>query len=282
MNLKPRHLILNTLLAAGDAGQSVRQVIGSCALFGIRENNVRVVLARLAAEGLIESTGRGNYRLGPGATALARDVAAWRSAENRVRDWDGSWIAVHVGALDRSNRVALRARNRALALLGLKELDSGLYVRPDNLAGGVAAVRARLHGLGLDDAAAVFVATGFDKERDARARNLWDGRSLTKTYRATRRKLERWLDRADSLAPEAAAREAFLLGNEAIRLLVFDPLLPAPLVDVDERRAFAAAVRRHDESGRAIWRRLHLAPGGADVAPPHSFDLDVLATIARP
>ena len=73
-----------------------------------------------------------------------------------------------------------------------------------------------------------------------------------------------------------------LLGNEAIRLLVFDPLLPAPLVDVDERRAFAAVGRRHDESGRAIWRRLHLAPGGADVAPPHSFDLDVLATIARP
>jgi phenylacetic acid degradation operon negative regulatory protein len=282
MRLTARNLILNTLLAAGDAGQSAREAIASCALFGIRENNVRVALVRLAADGLIESTGRGRYRLGPGAVSLARDVATWRTAESRVRDWDGSWVAVHAGALGRSNRAALRTRNRALALLGLRELDPGLHVRPDNLAGGVEFVRTRLRGLGLESAAAVFVANGFDPERDARARGLWDGKALDRTYRSTRQKLERWLDRADSLAPDVAARDAFLLGNDAIRTLVFDPLLPAPLVNVDERRAFAATVRRHDEAGRVIWRRLRLTPGGADVAPPHSFDLDVLTADARP
>ncbi len=282
MRLTARNLILNTLLAAGDAGQSARQAIASCALFGISENSVRVALVRLAADGLIESTGRGCYRLGPGALALARDVATWRSAESRVRDWDGSWIAVHVAALGRSDRVALRTRNRALALLGLRELDPGLHVRPDNLVGGVEFVRMRLHGLGLEPAAAVFVASELDPDRDARARGLWDGKALDGNYRSTRRKLERWLDGADSLDPDVAAREAFLLGNDAIHLLVFDPLLPAPLVDVQERRAFAATVRRHDEAGRAIWRRLRLTPGGADVAPPHSFDLDVIAASARP
>ena len=282
MQLKARPLLLNTLLAAGDDGQTVRAAIASCRLFGIRENSVRVALVRLAAEGLIESAGRGTYRLGRRAQALARDVATWRTAESRVRNWDGGWIVVHVGALGRSDRVALRSRNRALALLGLRELDRGLHVRPDNLVGGVDEARARLLKLGLDETASVFVATGFDPERDVRARALWDGKALTRTYRTTRLQLERWLARADSLAPDAAAREAFLLGNDAIRLLVFDPLLPAPLVDVDERRAFAAAVRRHEEVGRAAWRRLRLAPGIGNVAQPHSFDSELLAAGTRP
>jgi phenylacetic acid degradation operon negative regulatory protein len=260
---KPRQLILNLLLAAGGP-QTVRQAIGSCALFGIRENSVRVTLVRLAAEGLILPAGRGAYRLGPRAAALAGDVANWRLAERRVREWGGAWIAVHVGALGRSDRVALRSRDRALAMLGLRELERGLYVRPDNLSGGVEEVSSRLYTLGLDQDAAVFIATGFDDTRERRARALWDGHALTRGYRSTRISLERWRERSGQLDPRAAAREAYLLGNDAIRLLVFDPLLPAPLVDVDERRALAEAVQRHDELGRACWRRLHLAPGPGD------------------
>ena len=51
-----------------------------------------------------------------------------------------------------------------------------------------------------------------------------------------------------------AAREAFTLGNQAIHERVFDPLLPAPLVDTDARDAFFAAVRRFDAAGQAIWQ----------------------------
>jgi len=281
VKLPPRHLILNLLLAAGEQGQTVRDTIASCALFGIRQNSVRVALVRLRAEGLITPARRGVYRLGPRATALASDVATWRNAEERVRDWSGGWIMVHVGALGRSNRVALRVRGRALAMLGLRELDRGLHVRPDNLVGGVGDVRERLRRLGLDEAAAVFVATGFDPAREARARRLWDGKALTQTYRSMRHKLEQWLARAASLNPRSAAREAYLLGNDAIRLLVFDPLLPAPLVDVDERRAFAAAVLRHDQAGRACWRRLYPALRDGDVAAPDYFESETLTAFTR-
>jgi phenylacetic acid degradation operon negative regulatory protein len=276
-----RGLILNLLLATDGRGQTARETIASCALFGIRENSVRVALARLTADGMIEPSGRAAYRLGPRATALAGDVATWRRAEERVRDWNGDWIVAHVGALGRSNRVALRARSRAFAMLGLRELDRGFHVRPDNLAGGVSDVRERLYRLGLDAGASVFLATGFDATREARARKLWDGRALTQGYRSTRRKLEQWRVRARSLDSEAAAREAYLLGNEAIRLLVFDPLLPVPLVDVDERRAFAAAVRKHDETGRACWRRLRVVPGNGEIAPPHTLEFPLLPALTR-
>lgn len=251
----PRQLILNLLLAAEDGELSARDAVTSCALFGIRENSVRVALVRLASAGLIEAAERGSYRLGASGAGLAAEVSTWRSAEKRVRAWQGGWVAVHVGNLLRSDRVALRARDRALLLLGLRELDRGLFVRPDNLTGGVAGVRERLHKLGLQEDAAVFLISQLDDEREARARTLWDGKSLNKSYRQTRQKIEKWQERADQLEPDAAARESFLLGNDAIRQLVFDPLLPDPLVDIVERRAFAAAVIELDRVGHAIWRK---------------------------
>jgi len=282
---EPRHLLLNLFLGTAHRRLSAREAIASCALFGIRENNVRVALVRLAAAGMIEAIERGQYRLGPKAEGLAGDVSTWRNVEDRVRDWDGGWVVVHVGALPRSDRAAVRARERALGLLGLRELDAGLFVRPDNLAGGVSAVRERLARLGLGPEAAVFVAYEFDDERRRRAAKLWDTKALDRGYRATRAQLESWLARWSAGTPplsiEAAARESFLLGNDAIRQLVFDPLLPAPLVDVEARRAFVRAVRRFDGVGHSIWQRFLLGVAGGVVRPQRALDSTTAAARLR-
>jgi phenylacetic acid degradation operon negative regulatory protein len=267
MTPNPRRLILKLLLGAEGAPLSVRDAIGACRLFGIRENSVRVALVRLAAAGLIEAEERGTYRLGLKAVELADDVSAWRGVESRVRIWRGAWIAVHCGALGRSDRAQLRQRGRALQLLGFRELDRGLFVRPDNLVGGVGAVRDRLYKLGLDAAAAVFLVSDLDEERDARARSLWDGRALTRAYVQGRKQLQKWLSRAHRLDLQAAARESFLLGSAAIRQLVFDPLLPVPLADVDERRAFVETVLAFDRAGHQVWRRLASRSAGETTAP---------------
>lgn len=254
----PRHLILKFLLGAESEAMTAREAVAACGLFGIRENSVRVALVRLASAGMIEAAGRGAYRLGPNAAGLAEDVSTWRVAESRVSAWSRAWIAVYCGALGRSDRSALGRRDRALQLLGFRELERELFVRPDNLVGGVAAVRERLLKLGLDAAATVFLATDFEAEREARARALWDGAALTSSYRKTRQQLEKWLAHAPALEPEVAARESFLMGGSAIRQLVFDPLLPDPLVDSAERRAFVDTVLRYDAAGHAIWRSLHM------------------------
>ena len=256
MTPNPRHLILKLLLGAEGAPMSARDAIASCALFGIRENSARVALVRLSAAGLIEAEARGTYRIGPKAAELAEEVRTWRSVESRVQRWSGAWLAVHCGALGRTDRTALRQRERALELLGFRELDRDLFVRPDNLVGGVADARSRLYRLGLDADAAVFVVSSFDGKRDERARSLWNTKALTRSYVQTRQRLEKWLARAQRIDLEVAARESFLLGNEAIRRLVFDPLLPDPLADVKERRAFIATVIELDQVGHDIWRRL--------------------------
>lgn len=252
----PKNLILNLLLAAGGEPLSASDAVSSCQLFGIRENSVRVALVRLNTAGLIESVGRGAYRLGPQAASLAADVSSWRHAEERVCDWDGGWLMVSTAGLRRSDRGALRLRERALALAGFETLAPELHVRPDNLVGHAEAARHRLHQLGLEADAHVFVARELSPDLDQKARQLWADKHLDQGYARTRRKLEAWLQSADQLDLETAARESYVLGNEAIRQLVFDPMLPHPLVDADARAGFREAVIAFDAAGHRIWQRL--------------------------
>jgi phenylacetic acid degradation operon negative regulatory protein len=101
----------------------------------------------------------------------------------------------------------------------------------------------------------VFFANNLDSERAATVQQLWDGAALTQSYRRLRVQLEDWLADADQRALNVAARESFLLGGNAIRQLVFDPLLPEPFIDAAERHAFIQTVHRFDEAGRAIWNQ---------------------------
>lgn len=234
---------------------SARSAVTACGLFGIRENSVRVALVRLVANGLVEVVGRGAYRLGPEAMGLAADVAGWREIEQRGRPWGGGWIAVHAGGLGRSDRAVVQRRERALAMLGLRELERGLYLRPDNLEGGVSGVRERLLVLGMEADAAVFAVQELDLAREKRARTLWDSEDLTRSYRNSRGRLESWLARRGKLDQDTIVRESYLLGNDAIRQIIFDPLLPEPLIDIHERRAFVDAVKYFDREGRVIWRK---------------------------
>lgn len=251
-----KHLILDLMLAYNGGPCSIREVILACEVFSISENSARVAVARLSSAGMIEAAGRGSYRLGPMAKDLAQEVAEWRNAEQRLRTWSGGYICAYCGALGRSDRAALRRRDRALQILGFREYEKGLFLRPDNIDDGVETVRYRLYTLGLERQAPVFLAHGWETTREDAVRALWDGASLTHQYRQTREDLEAWTGREAELEPEVAARESFILGGRAIRQLVFDPLLPEPLVDVRERQAFIDAVKKFDTLGHGIWQRL--------------------------
>lgn len=258
--LTAKTLILDLLLAIEGEPLSAREAISGAALLGIRENNVRIALMRLSTEGLIEAVDRGVYRLSGAAHELAGDVATWRTIESRTRPWTGGWLVVHSGPLGRSDRKRIGVRTRALEMLGFRAVDPGLEVRPDNIEGGIDAVRTRLVKLGLEAEAAVFVASQFDAARSARIAALWDGAALNTAYRRLGRELQAWMQRAGKLELEVAARESLLMGRKAIRQVVFDPLLPAPMVDVDARHAFFETVRAYDRAGQAIWRQVRGLP----------------------
>ncbi|MBX3645059.1 MAG: hypothetical protein KF720_18525 [Rubrivivax sp.] len=260
MPINARALILRLVLGAeahGDAALGVRELLSACALFGLPGNSVRVALARAVAVGLLTTPRRAVYELGPAARPLADEVSRWRDMAQQAVPWHGDWVAVHVGAAGRSDRPALRARQRAFELLGLAELERGLHLRPNNLAGGAATLRTRLQALlpAGTDAGTVFLLGDLAAADAAHARGRWDGAALDASYRDGTARLTAWREQARALPLEQAAREVFELGNRAIRQLVFDPWLPAPLIDEAARKRFIAAVIRHDDIGKAIWRQ---------------------------
>lgn len=264
--VQPKHLLLELLLASGDNALPVSHAVAAGAVFGLSENHVRVTLARLAAQDMVLATERGAWRLGSAAQGLAQDVANWRRAAQRLRPWNGQYVAVHCGALARSDRAAFLQRERALHLLGFAELQRDFYVRPDNIEPDIAAIRQRLHTLGLEPLAVVCGCHSFDAPTEAAIDALWDGTALNHGYSATQQRLENWLANAARLPNAQAARESFFLGGAAIRQLVYDPLLPEPMVDGALRQAFIDSVHAFDDAGRAIWNRFYDTLSAPDAA----------------
>lgn len=261
LHIKPngKNLILELLMANQNETLTVKDAIAAGALFGLSSNNIRVALARLNAEGLTMTTGRGRYNLGPQAITLANDLSQWRKIESRLRPWQGDYIAVYSAGLGRTDRTALRRRERALSILGFAALDKGLHIRPNNIEHSVDRVRERLILLGLESESHVFVASHFDEIDEATIHQLWPHDTLDQQYQKRAAQLDTWLTTADTLDPETAAREAFLHGRTAIKHLVFDPLLPDQMIDAQARQHFFNSVRKFDAIGREIWRKLKLS-----------------------
>jgi phenylacetic acid degradation operon negative regulatory protein len=240
----------------------VGALVAAAGLFEIPENALRVAITRLLATGALARDERGRYRLGPAAAPVDARVASWRQLEERLARWDGGWLAVQRAGLARG------AGARALRLLGFAAFSRELALRPDNLRGGLDAVRAELHALGLPPAAPVFALHGFDEPTQARACGLWDAEALSARYRRSRLALEKSEARLARARTDAAMTESFLLGGRVIRELVSDPLLPEALVPSADRRALVAAMRRYDGIGRRLWASFMARHGAPHAALP--------------
>lgn len=231
----------------------VRALVEAGRCFGIGDNRLRVALARLLARGRVERDARGRYRLGADAEPMRRQIASWRRLDGSRRSWNGGWLMVHpVGVPDATRR---RRSRRALRLLGLRALEPGLLLRPDNLRSGVAGAREQLQALGLAPGALVFQARELDPGSEERARGLWDVATLEAAYASSLHEIERSARRLPDLSKAAAMVESFLLGGRVIRQLVLDPLLPDEILPADTRHTLVAAMLDYDRLGRRCWAR---------------------------
>ncbi len=249
-----KSLILDLLSTLRRGTMPVGALVETGALFGIAENSVRVAITRLLAGGRVERDARGRYRLGAAAQPVGRRATAWRKIETRQRRWDSSWIGVlEPRPGDGGSR---RRRNRALHLLGFRGLAPALFVRPDNLRGGIDALRTELSALGLPPGDLVFELRSLDAVTSARARALWDSDALRTAHRELRTELEGAIRDFDTLPVDRAMVTSFLLGGQAIRQLVLDPLLPDDIAPGDERRELLDTMVRYDRLGRTAWAGL--------------------------
>lgn len=254
-----RSLILDLLSTLREGTMPVGALVAAGGLFGLSGNNVRVALARLLAEGRVVRDERGRYALGPAATPVSRRLAGWRHPERALRPWDGRWIAARRGR--GGSRRERRGRERALRLSGFEALEPDLALRPANLRASADELRDALRVLGLPRGDLVFTIGDLDAETEKRARALWRAPAIAASHRKMRARLAASARRLASAAIEEAMVESFVVGGEAIRRLVLDPLLPEEMCDPGERQALAAAMRDYDKLGRSAWASFLAAYG---------------------
>lgn len=254
----PRSVVLNLVRVAPQPALPVSLLVQVADLFGLSANALRVAVARLVAEGLLESDERGSYRLGPRAASVQAHVEDWRRGEARVRAWSGEWLAVALGA--KTPRAERRASLRALDRLGLREGLPGVWLRPDNLSESLAHSVERLHALGLEPGAEPFIARDFGERTTRRLHTLWPVRALQQGYVRAARDLARSLRQLPSMPRDQALVQSYVLGGEAIRVLVTDPLLPEAIMPATERRELTTLMLRYDAVGHRLWRGVAARP----------------------
>jgi phenylacetic acid degradation operon negative regulatory protein len=264
----PRSVILNVVRVAPEPPLPINRLIAIGELFGFTANALRVAVARLVSDGLLESDERGWYRLGPTAAPVQAFVEDWRRGESRMRAWNGEWLAIALGA--KVERALRRRSLRALGRLGLREGLAGLWLRPDNLAQSFEEIVERLRALSLEDGAEPFRARDFGEPLERKLRVLWPTRALQQGYQRALHNLERSQRQLDAMPRETALVQSFLRGGEAIRVLATDPLLPEAIMSGDTRRELSESMLRYNHLGRQLWRsyarrsKLTLLAGGRD------------------
>ncbi len=276
-----KSLILDLLAILRHGAMPLHGLVEAGALFGIAENNIRVALARLNTAEAVERDEKGAYRLGERSEAIDQRAGSWRELSGQIVPWSRNWVGVLTDLRGRSreysgNRSTRRRQDQALEVLGFRNLEPALAIRPDNLAGGVGDLRVRLTSLVLPSSAPqgssvgplVFALRELDATAEVRALGLWNATDLIRDYEDGRSLLRTSKDRIAKMSAEEAMVESFLTGGRVLRQIVFDPLLPESIVPTAARSALLDAMMDYDDLARRCWAGFLERFASVDVRPP--------------
>lgn len=255
--INARHLIIDLFLSSAYPQLTIKQILIAAKLFNVSENGIRVATTRLLNEGMIESVERGIYQLSPSTKEWAKVILNRKNGIKQNKEWQQHYLAVFTGTLGRIDRTALKKRERALRQFGFKELETGIYIRPDNLAYSFEKTCEELVLAGLESETKICVIQQFDSKSLQLIASLWDTKQLELNYKNYSQDIQQWLLKYEKLPLNDAAAQALLLGRETITLLMNDPLLPSPFVNEHARNQFAQNVQQLDSIGQKLWQKLY-------------------------
>ncbi|MFW1799001.1 PaaX family transcriptional regulator [Acinetobacter nematophilus] len=279
--INARTLITDLLLASEGKVISIKEMILAAKLFGLSENGIRVAVTRLASEGVIVAAERGVYQLSDQSHEWA-DVLLNRSTKGlkETKAWNEHYLCVFTGMLGRVDRTALKRRERALKHFGFRELELGVFIRPDNLVLSLEEIFTQMKSVGLESEAKMCYISSFDQITQSKIKELWSTETLNKNYEKYSHIIQHWLTRLPALGLEDAARESLLLGRQTISLLMNDPLLPETFVNVEARNQFACDVKKLDEVGQLLWQQLHELTFGISASNLSSLEVPAVNSIS--
>lgn len=252
--MKVAELILDLLRTYGTRGTSVQEITEAGALFGFTENSVRVNLSRLVSKATIEPLARGQYRICESNAVVNQFAESWRQGEARLKPWiPNTWLCIHTVKTNDKSKWALTNH-------GFRELNPGLWVRPDNLTAPVEQLFEILVDLGLSAEAIIIENAGLPASREQEWIRKFNLSSLQKLYLETAEQLRASLNRLGHLPVQLAKKESFLIGGQAIEVLAKDPLVPEQYLPSEHREALWQLLMEYDSAGREVWSNSNQAP----------------------
>ncbi|MFD3550701.1 PaaX family transcriptional regulator C-terminal domain-containing protein [Streptomyces goshikiensis] len=262
----PTRLVVHALVREDGTvdGAELYEVAGA---LGMTDQQVRLCVKRLVAEGRFTLEGRGRRSLlrltgaaGPGLPATPEvDFVRHAYRQDRgLEPWDGVWH-LFAFAVPESSRAARDALRDTLTGLGAAPLQGGLYVTPNAIA---PYVRAAAASLGVGSALTCLTSRDLDAggatDPAALAARLWPLPRIAARYDAVSRLAEAVLTDGPGPGPEAesATARAVALAAAFSEAMLPDPLLPPELLP----RPWPAAAAR--ARAAAAWDHLRAtAPG---------------------
>ncbi len=271
--ITPKGLILGHLQASVGREVQIKSLVVVGDLFGFTGNTIRVTATRLIRDGKLESSERGLYRLGRQIDPYSRFIESWRTGEDRLIPWDGSWICYLIPPMTARKQDKVK---KSLIKAGFREGTANLWIRPNNLRIGLKGIKNILKQLQSTDSGELFIGNTFNELMSERwKRFLWPVDELLETQQQFLNKIEQSAERVERLPRRNALVESFLIGSEAVFLLITDPLLPEEMMPGDFRRKLTRAMQEYDKIGKRIWNKL-LNEIGIHGAPSYlSFETDL-------
>jgi phenylacetic acid degradation operon negative regulatory protein len=246
---------LALLGAARDEPLTTPMLIGAADVLGLSSNSMRIALSRLTSSADVITRERGVYALSKSRKESFAHVRRYRTAFAQRTTWRGDFLGVLTADLPRRNATLVRRRSHALELVGFRPFTHELFVRPDNLAGGRDSVTAQLQRLGLDPEAEIIGVTLDERQRE-KVQRAWPVKADQQRAVTLARKVRALLPLMNRRPPREVAAQSFWLGDEVLRFLARDPLLPEQWADPKPRHELAELMSELDERGQHVWRSL--------------------------
>ncbi len=253
--VSPRGLVMSLFNAPKTSTLTIGQIIKAGGLFDIEAPTIRMAVTRLLKDRLIDSVERGIYRPGEEAKKLNSEIRRGRTADKKTQHWNGEWLMALTSHLGRSNKTRLKSMIRALQFYGFIEIELGTWVRPSNLAQSLDMLHLSLVDIGLDSRAYLMTVNQIARERQKIWYSNWPVAELKVAYTDMINTLEVSLGRLRKMSSEDAARESFVVGEAAIRLINLDPLLPKDIIDTEQFERLISTMLAYDKVGHLHWQR---------------------------
>ncbi len=254
-SLTPRRLIMSLFNTPETSTLTIGQLINAGSLFDFEPSSVRMAVTRLIKDHLINSVERGVYCSGKNAEALYAEIQGWRTADKKMKPWQGDWHLALTTHLGRTNKSQLRSMTRAFQLYGFAEIELGVWIRPANLIQNVNQLYQNLLEIGMREQCYLLTVNEIAKHHHQTWLTQWPIEKLQASYRETTERLNKSQQSFANMSTEEAAKESLLLGESAIRLINLDPLLPREIIDTDEFQSLVSCMLAYDKIGQFYWQK---------------------------